>query len=80
MPTEIITIVPPGAKFITYDINIPPITDMIAIKIDINKVFLNPFPSIIAVIFGITINEEISKTPTNLTEAITVRPASTIKR
>ena len=42
MPTEIMTIVPPGAKFITYDINIPPITDMIAMKIDMNKVFLNP--------------------------------------
>ena len=74
------TIVPPGAKFIPYDINIPLITDMTAIEIDINKVFLNPFPNIIAVIFGITINEEISKIPTNLTEVITVTLASTIKR
>ncbi|MFL6356331.1 MAG: hypothetical protein ACJ71C_07220 [Nitrososphaeraceae archaeon] len=37
LPTEIMTIVPPGAKFITYNIDIPPITDMIAMKIDINK-------------------------------------------
>lgn len=79
-PTEIMTIVPPGAKFITYDITIPTTTERTAMKIDINKVFLNPFPNIIAVIFGITINEEISKTPTNLTEVITVTLASTIKR
>ena len=78
--TEIMTIVPPGAKFITYDITIPPITDRAAVKIDINNVFLNPLPNIIAVIFGITINEEISKTPTSRTEVITVTLASTMKR
>ena len=78
--TEIMTIVPPGAKFITYDITIPTTTERTAIKIDINNVFLNPFPNIIAVIFGITINEEISKTPTSLTEVITVTLASTMKR
>ena len=63
-----------------YDIIIPPITDRTAVKIDINNVFLNPFPNIIAVIFGITINEDISKTPTSRREAITVTLASTMKR
>ena len=80
MITEIMTMVPPGAKFITYDIIIPPITQRTEVKLDINNVFLNPFPNIIAVIFGITINEEISKTPTNRMDAITVTLASVMNR
>ena len=78
--TEIMTIVPPGAKFISYEITIPPITHTTEVKIDINKVFLKPFPNIIEVIFGITINEEISKTPTSRTDAITVILASNMNR
>jgi hypothetical protein len=63
-----------------YEITIPAITDKTAIIIDINAVFLNPFPNITAVILGITISDEISKTPTNLNEVITVTLASTMKR
>jgi hypothetical protein len=65
--------IPPGAKFIMYDITIPPNTDKTAIIIDINAVFLNPLPNIIAVMFGITINEDISSTPTS--DEITARLA-----
>ena len=71
------TIVPPGAKFIRYEVTIPPITDNIAMMMDINAVFLKPLPNIIAVIFGITINDEISKTPTSRNEVIMVILAST---
>ena len=76
------TIVPPGAKFIIYEITIPISTDKMAIEIDINAVFLKPFPNSMAVIFGITINDDISKkdTPTNRIDAITVMSASTMKR
>ena len=70
------TIVPPGAKFIMYEVTIPPITDKTAMIMEINAVFLNPFPNVIAVIFGITISDEISKTPTNRNEVITVTLAS----
>lgn len=72
--------VPPGAKFIMYDITMPPNTDETAIIIDINAVFLNPFPNVIAVIFGITINEDINRTPTKRSDEITARLARTIKR
>jgi hypothetical protein len=74
------TIVPPGARFATYEITIPINTDETAIIIDINAVFLNPFPNIIAVTFGITINEEISRTPTKRTDAIRAKLARLIKR
>ena len=74
------TMVTPGAKFITYDITMPPNTDETAIIIDINAVFLNPFPNIIAVMFGITINEDINRTPTKRSDAITARLARPIKR
>ena len=74
------TIVPPGARFATYEITIPITTDETAIIIDINAVFLNPFPNIIAVMFGITINEEISRTPTKRSDAITVKLARPINR
>ena len=67
-----ITIVPPGAKFIMYEVIIPPITDKTAMIMEINAVFLNPFPNVIAVMFGITINDEISRTPTSRNEVITV--------
>lgn len=77
---EKMTMVPPGAKFIMYDITMPPNTDETAIIMDINAVFLNPFPNVIAVIFGITINEDINRTPTKRSDEITARLARTIKR
>ena len=51
---------------------IPNTTENTDIAQEINIVFLNPLPNISAVIFGITISEEISKTPTSLIEAIMV--------
>jgi hypothetical protein len=75
-----ITMVPPGAKFIIYDITIPPNTEDTPTIIDIIIVFLNPFPNIIAVIFGMTINEEIRRTPTRRSEAITARLARPMNR
>ena len=72
------TIVPPGAKSKTKEVTIPPMTDTAAIEIDINIVFLKPFPSIIALIFGITINEEIRRTPTRRTDTITAKLARTM--
>ena len=63
-----------------YEETIPPITDKTAMIMDISAVFLNPFPNVIAVIFGITINDEISKTPTNRNEVITVTLASTYEK
>ena len=80
MTTETRTIVPPGAKFSIYEIIIPVTTDNTDIETETKAVFLKPFPNIIAVIVGITINEEISKIPTNRIDAITVMPASTMKR
>jgi hypothetical protein len=77
---EKMTMVPPGAKFIMYDITMPPNTDETTIIMDINAVFLNPFPNVIAVIFGITINEDINRTPTKRSDEITARLARTIKR
>lgn len=74
------TIVPPGARFATYEITIPINTDETAIIIDIKAVFLNPFPNIIAVMFGITINEDISRTPTKRRDAITAKLARPINR
>ena len=80
VPIDTSTIVPLGAKFITYEITMPVDTDKMAIEIDINAVFLKPFPKIIAAILGITINDDISSTPTNRIDAITVILASTMKR
>jgi hypothetical protein len=77
---ETSTIVPPGAISHIYENIIPISTEQTAIIIDPIAVFLNPFPSIMAVILGITINEEIKSTPTNLIEVITVILASTMKR
>jgi hypothetical protein len=48
-------------------------------KTEISAVLLKLAPNIIAVILGITINEEISRIPTNLMEAITVKLARTMK-
>ena len=79
MPIETMTIVPPGAKLRMYDIIIPDSPENTATKADINAVFLNPFPNIMAVILGITINDEISNTPTNRIDVITVILASTMK-
>jgi hypothetical protein len=80
IPIEIRTIVPPGDKLRIYDIVIPDNTENTPTKADINAVFLNPFPNIIAVMFGITVNEEISSTPTNRIDVITVILARTTKR
>lgn len=77
---EIIAIVPLGAELTRYDRNMPITTEVIEMSIEISTVFLNPVPNIMAVIFGITISEEMSKTPTNLMEAITVKLASTMKK
>lgn len=51
---------------------IPNTTENTDIAQERNMVFLNPLPNISAVIFGITISDEISKTPTSLIEAIMV--------
>lgn len=77
---EISTIVPLGAELSMYDRVIPSITEIIDMSTEISTVLLNPFPIIIAVILGITISEEMSKIPTNLIEAITVKLARTMKR
>ena len=58
----------------------PNTTEKTEIAHEINIVFLNPLPSKSAVMFGITINEEINKTPTSLIEAIMVILASTINK
>ena len=78
--TEIRTIVPLGAEFSIYDNTIPDTTETIDMNTEIKAVLLKPVPNIMAVIFGITISEEISKIPTNLIEAITVTLARTMKR
>ena len=80
MAIEEITIVPPGAKLKINENTIPLITDATAIEIAINVVFLKPFPNIIALMFGITINEEIRRTPTRRTDTITAKLARTINR
>ena len=51
---------------------IPNTTENTDVAQERNMVFLNPLPNISAVIFGITISDEISKTPTSLIEAIMV--------
>ena len=61
--TEIRTIVPLGAEFNIYDNTIPETTETTDMNTEINAVLLKPVPNIMAVIFGITINEEISKIP-----------------
>ena len=77
---EISAIVPLGAELSAYDRNMPLTTDVIEMSTEINRVLLNPVPNIMAVILGITVNEEISKIPTNLMDAITVRLARTMKK
>ena len=59
---------------------IPNTTENTDIAHEIKIVFLNPLPNINAVIFGITINEEISKTPTSLMDAIMVILARTMNK
>lgn len=59
---------------------IPNTTENTDIAQEINTVFLNPLPSISAVIFGITISDEISKTPTSLIDAIMVMLARTMNK
>lgn len=57
---------------------IPNTTEKTDTAQEINIVFLNPLPSINAVMFGTTISDEISKTPTSLIEAIMVMLARTM--
>ena len=77
---EISAIVPLGAELSVYDRNIPLTTDVAEMRIEISSVLLNPAPNIMAVILGITVNEEMSKIPTNLMDAITVKLARTMKK
>jgi hypothetical protein len=77
---EISAIVPLGAELSKYDRNIPLTTDADEMRIEISRVFLNPAPNIMAVILGITVKEEMSKIPTNLMDAITVKLARTMKK
>ena len=77
---EISAIVPLGAELSAYDRNIPLTTDVTEMRIEISSVLLNPAPNIMAVILGITVNEEMSKIPTNLMDAITVKLARTMKK
>ena len=62
-----------------YEITIPVNTDKMPIETDIIAVFLKPFPNIMAVIFGITINDDISSTPTNRIDVMTTMLAGTMK-
>lgn len=77
---EINTIVPLGAELKMYDEVMPQMTETTDTTTEIRAVLLNPLPSIIAVMLGITISDEISKIPTNLIEAITVKLARIMKR
>lgn len=77
---EISAIVPLGAELSVYDRKIPLTTDVTEMRIEISSVLLNPAPNIMAVILGITVNEEMSKIPTNLMDAITVKLARTMKK
>src|ERR671915_1083460 len=77
---EINTIVPLGAELNKYDEVMPKMTETTDTTTEIRAVLLNPLPSIIAVMLGITISDEISKIPTNLIEAITVKLARIMKR
>lgn len=77
---EISTIVPLGAELKMYDEVMPQMTETTDTTTEIRAVLLNPLPSIIAVMLGITISDEISKIPTNLIEAITVKLARIMKR
>lgn len=77
---EISTIVPLGAELNMYDEVMPQMTETTDTITEIRAVLLNPLPSIIAVMLGITISDEISKIPTNLIEAITVKLARIMKR
>lgn len=63
-----------------YDEVMPQMTETTDTITEIRAVLLNPLPSIIAVMLGITISDEISKIPTNLIEAITVKLARIMKR
>ena len=57
----------------------PLVPDKMPIETDIIAVFLKPFPNIMAVMFGITINDDISSTPTNRIDVMTTMLASTMK-
>ena len=77
---EVRTIVPLGARFTTYHKMIPNTTEKTAKLHEIRMICLKPLPSTMAVKSGITINEEISKTPTNLIAAMTVIHPITMKK
>src|SRR5437660_9485855 len=78
--TNIITIVPDGAQLRGYDKIIPATVAVTDKEIEMIIVFLNPFPIIMLVKFGITISAEMSKIPTNLIVTITATAAREMKR
>ena len=47
---------------------------------DMIAVFLNPLPIVIAVMFGSTMRDDMSNTPTNFIDAMTVMLATTMKK
>ena len=77
---EIRTIIPPGATFSTYEDNIPTIAENTAKLIESIAVCLKPLENNIAVTFGTTISDEVSKIPTSCIELTTVIAAITTKR
>lgn len=72
IPTSTITTVPLGARSRAYDNRIPKNTHEVDIIIDINNVFLKPYPSNNADKFGNTRSEDINKMPANFIDTITV--------
>jgi hypothetical protein len=80
MIIEIRTIIPPGATFSTYDDIMPTTAENTAKLIESIAVCLKPLENRIAVTFGTTIREEVSKIPTSCIELTTAIAAITTKR
>ena len=83
MPKIIIetrTIIPPGATLSTYEDSIPTIAEKTARLIESIAVCLKPLENKMAVTFGTTIRDEVSKIPTSCIELTTVMAAITTKR
>src|SRR6476646_4650721 len=74
------TIAPLGAIFIMKETIMPTITEQADTPQDMIAVFLNPLPIVIAVMFGSTMRDDMSNTPTNFIDAMTVTLAITMKR
>ena len=77
---EISTIIPLGATLNTYEDSIPNTAENTAKLIESIADCLNPRENKIAVTFGTTIREEVSKIPTSCIELTTVIAAITTKR